>query len=314
MAEGKVCNKCGLFKAYSEFGKNCRRPDGYQDTCKDCTNAYKRAYREANAEHDQAMNKAYREANRERISEYLSAYHAAHKGDPETIAKQQAYREAHREEARARSAAYHEQHKNDEEYKRRIRENSQRYYREKRGQEVRAKYTAEHKEEKAAYDRTYYQENKEQRTAYQAEYKANNPDKIKAQAEAYKDRKNALRREDPKRNLDDRFIFCLNNLIRAHKVSSLFQQLDYTPKRFLKHIKSQFTPEMTWDNYGEYWEIDHVIPRKEFDYTSSDDKQFKLCWSLINLRPLPVSENRKRPRDGSDISEEVRQAILNQEI
>lgn len=43
-------------------------------------------------------------------------------------------------------------------------------------------------------------------------------------------------------------------------------------------------------------------------------QNFKVCWSLLNLRPLEWKANRQRPKDGSDISEELRQKILNQVI
>lgn len=69
---------------------------------------------------------------------------------------------------------------------------------------------------------------------------------------------------------------------------------------------------MSWDNYGEYWEIDHIIPKSQFDFTSYNDIGFQICWSLMNLRPLTVSENRSRPKDGSDVPEEQRNRILSQ--
>lgn len=44
------------------------------------------------------------------------------------------------------------------------------------------------------------------------------------------------------------------------------------------------------------------------------DKQFQICWSLMNLRPLEKSANRNRPKDGRDISEDLKQQILGQNI
>lgn len=88
--------------------------------------------------------------------------------------------------------------------------------------------------------------------------------------------------------------------------------LDFTYEQLRQHLESQFTPEMNWDNYGSYWELDHIIPKNQFHFESYDDKEFKICWSLLNLRPLLKAENRQRPRDGSDISEEQRNEILHQ--
>lgn len=88
----------------------------------------------------------------------------------------------------------------------------------------------------------------------------------------------------------------------------------YTLQQLQEHIESQFTPLMSWDNYGTYWEIDHIIPQNLFNIQSPEDPDFKICWSLANLRPLEKSLNRQRPKDGSDVPDEVKQNILNQKI
>lgn len=38
----KVCNKCGLSKALTEFHKATKCPDGYRPECKTCHNLYKK--------------------------------------------------------------------------------------------------------------------------------------------------------------------------------------------------------------------------------------------------------------------------------
>jgi len=48
---------------------------------------------------------------------------------------------------------------------------------------------------------------------------------------------------------------------------------------------------MNWENYGSYWEIDHIVPLSAFKITSYEDESFKNCWSLKNLRPLQHSVN-----------------------
>lgn len=88
----------------------------------------------------------------------------------------------------------------------------------------------------------------------------------------------------------------------------------YTLEELKEHIESQFTPEMNWNNQGTYWEIDHIIPKNMFNYTTANDKDFKICWSLMNLRPLSNYDNIHRPRKGQDIPEELKQQILNQKV
>lgn len=81
---------------------------------------------------------------------------------------------------------------------------------------------------------------------------------------------------------------------RIKQSPSLEERCGYTAEQLRQHIKSQFTSEMNWDNYGTYWELDHIVPRFKFHYESYDDEQFKQCWALENLRPLTVKENRER--------------------
>lgn len=110
---------------------------------------------------------------------------------------------------------------------------------------------------------------------------------------------------------------------KTNLVNKWEQYLNYKSEDLIKHLESQFTPEMSWDNYGRpsskddisfHWEIDHIIPRNLFEFDSPKDHSFKICWSLMNLRPLEWRANRSRPKDGSDIPEKLKQQILNQDL
>ena len=55
----------------------------------------------------------------------------------------------------------------------------------------------------------------------------------------------------------------------------------------LRHwFELQFTPPMSWDNFGEAWQFEHIVPSACFDY--SDEKDLALCWSFINMRAEPI--------------------------
>ncbi len=69
--------------------------------------------------------------------------------------------------------------------------------------------------------------------------------------------------------------------------------VNYTLDDLIKHLESQFIEGMSWNNYG-LWEIDHIMPISAFSFNSPDDIQFKLCWSLDNLRPLWKQDNRAK--------------------
>jgi hypothetical protein len=61
-----------------------------------------------------------------------------------------------------------------------------------------------------------------------------------------------------------------------------------------KHLESLFDDEMTWENYGKYWEVDHIISgvkMAKLGYTMEEINK------LSNLRPLRVSENRTKRKE-----------------
>jgi len=61
---------------------------------------------------------------------------------------------------------------------------------------------------------------------------------------------------------------------------------------FQIYIRGQFQPEMTWENHGVVWELDHIRPCASFDL--SDPEQQKICFRWDNFQPLLVEENRRK--------------------
>jgi hypothetical protein len=55
------------------------------------------------------------------------------------------------------------------------------------------------------------------------------------------------------------------------------------------HLERQFGRGMSWENYGNEWQIDHVLPCASFDHT--DPEQVAKCWHWSNLRPLRSKAN-----------------------
>ena len=53
-----------------------------------------------------------------------------------------------------------------------------------------------------------------------------------------------------------------------------------------------FEKGMSWDNWGEVWEIDHIIPLASFDLNDRD--QLLIAVHYTNLQPLTVTENRQK--------------------
>lgn len=98
-------------------------------------------------------------------------------------------------------------------------------------------------------------------------------------------------KEDPSFRLHVCFSAMVYMTIRDKEGRSSFSLVNYSKEELIKHLEAQFDENMTWENYGKYWHIDHIIPRSYFDFQSYQDIEFKKCWSLANLRPLEASEN-----------------------
>lgn len=83
--------------------------------------------------------------------------------------------------------------------------------------------------------------------------------------------------------------------------------LEFTSDQIVEYLMNH--PEKEWwmneNNHGNYnsqiwndsdpatwtWQLDHIIPRSLFKYISMSDIDFKICWSLENLRPLSAKQN-----------------------
>lgn len=72
---------------------------------------------------------------------------------------------------------------------------------------------------------------------------------------------------------------------------SVFRHLPYSLMDLKNHLELQFEDWMNWSNYGDAWQLDHVVPQALFPYDSMDSENFFLCWDLKNLRPLSDRRN-----------------------
>jgi hypothetical protein len=61
---------------------------------------------------------------------------------------------------------------------------------------------------------------------------------------------------------------------------------------FKKWIEFRFDENMTWDNLGKLWEIDHILPVSAFDFT--DKNNINICFHWTNLQPLICCENKSK--------------------
>lgn len=133
---------------------------------------------------------------------------------------------------------------------------------------------------------------KASRKAYEKEYRRINKARILENNNKYK---KLRRKRDPIFRLTNNCSRMINAALNGKKYNySIWDFLPYTIDELKQHLEKQFSNEMTWDNYGSYWHIDHITPQSLLPYTSMEDDNFKKCWDLNNLQPLEAIKNIKK--------------------
>ena len=199
--------------------------------------------------------------------------------------------------------------------------------------EYNKKWEEEHKEERKEYRKNYYQKNKEELDEKSKKWKEKNPEKVKKRDKKYREEHKEEKREYRKKHKKEikkctkkwrkenpEKVKKINNKWRTKKkktdfkfhlncnISTIISQtlkkkkagrkwetlVGYTLKNLIIRLEFQFDKNMSWDNYGSYWEIDHKKPKSLFHFISAEEQAFKDCWCLANLQPLEKSENRKK--------------------
>jgi len=135
-------------------------------------------------------------------------------------------------------------------------------------------YREENEEKIKIQKKKYYQENKEDIIKKTKSYAKNNKDKI-----------NEYRVNYEKKN---KHIIAWRSVLKSQlrrfgtsKESSTLNSLGYSAEDLKQHLENLFTPEMTWNNHGE-WHIDHIKPISKFNI----DTLPSIVNSLDNLQPL----------------------------
>lgn len=84
-----------------------------------------------------------------------------------------------------------------------------------------------------------------------------------------------------RQNIRNRFYHAIKKGIKSKSVLNI---LGCSIEDFHNYIESKFKPEMSWDNQGKVWEIDHIKPCSKFNLENEEDQ--KQCFNFSNLQPL----------------------------
>jgi hypothetical protein len=154
--------------------------------------------------------------------------------------------------------------------------------------EQKRRYREAKREELAEKARKHYAANPKKQVATMAKWKSANPELVKAQ----KRRRHAKKKADP--------VYLMAGRVRGRMRAALEQNgfrkesttakiLGCSWKQFTKHIESQFTNGMSWDNRSE-WQLDHILPLS----CATTIKGLEKLSHYTNIRPLWAAENRRK--------------------
>ena len=73
------------------------------------------------------------------------------------------------------------------------------------------------------------------------------------------------------------------------KTNKTFDLLGCSHSFFKNWIIHQLYGNMTVENYGDVWQIDHTLPITSFNLL--DENEMKKCFDWINLRPMYMKDN-----------------------
>ena len=149
-------------------------------------------------------------------------------------------------------------------------------------------YRLEHKNEMKQYRLEHYIDNKNKILAQRKQYYIDNKNEILAQRKQYK--KQRLQ-TDPLFRLIDNCRNRVRSALKTNKSKSTLQYIDCSIEFLHQHIQNQFDDKMNWENFGTYWELDHIIPIMYDNPTESIIRR-RLHWT--NLQPLKKEDNRKK--------------------
>ena len=123
---------------------------------------------------------------------------------------------------------------------------------------------------------------------YRDEYYKNNKDK-------FKDNYKKNREKNPSFKIAHNTRVRINCALKnGSKSISTEKLLGCTFKEYKVYLENLFDSNMNWDNYGVYWEIDHIKQCSTFNLELLENQ--KLCFHFTNTQPLSKIDNQRKSK------------------
>ena len=153
--------------------------------------------------------------------------------------------------------------------------------------EKRKEWGKNNKEYRQEYNKNYRKENLEKLRENDRKY-----NEIRRQDPKYKEWYNAYRREydrkkrqtDPEFRLRSNVSRRVREMLTQDKSDSAMKYVGCDVQQLKTHLEARFEENMTWENYGSFWHIDHIIPCNSWNLKNVFE-QF-CCFNYRNLQPL----------------------------
>jgi len=178
------------------------------------------------------------------------------------------------------------------------------YYQKQRKQilDKNKKYYWSNLDDRRAYGKAYYLKNQEKMKSNSSKNYYLDTEKKKVYQKGWvnrnrlriNERRRIRRINDPLFRLNSNISSAISTSIRGKGGNKWQSLVGYNINELKQHLESQFSLKINWNNYGNYWELDHIIPKNRFCYSSFLDPEFKKCWALDNLQPLEKLMNRSK--------------------
>ena len=248
----KVCNKCGIEKPLEDFPSRKESRDGKRSDCKACYSQAKSDRYEENKDECLQKCKDYYQKNKELVKSRVADY--VDRNREKVNARHREYHVKNRVECNLRSQQYKEDHQEErKEYSRR--------YAEKNRDEIK-------KKKRIASKQPQYRKKRNEQ-----------------QAERY--------RNDKAYKLTVLLRTRMNSALKGKsKTGSAVRNMGCTGQEACDCLESLFDEQMTWDNWGSYWEVDHIYPIAAANL--QDRVEFIAVNNWQNLQPLEAISNLKK--------------------
>jgi hypothetical protein len=156
---------------------------------------------------------------------------------------------------------------------------------------ARKKYYSLNREKLLKEKRKYSKKTKDKKAIYDLDYRQNNKQKIQQHKRNWENKNKNNPLHKIKRNLRRRVHHAIKD---NYKSAATFELIGCSAEQFKIYLESLFLENMSWDNYGSEWHIDHIIPCCNFDLSKEEEQ--RKCFHYTNQQPLWVKDNLKKAK------------------